>query len=60
MPFKKYKVTTIKTREGIQLGNQEVYIVETHEWNKPKIGEGRKFLTDPPIIEKIISVEEIK
>ena len=57
--MKKFKITTVKTQNGKQLGNENSYIVETESWNKPKVGEGRNFLVDPPIKERIISVEEI-
>ena len=57
--MRKFKITTVKIQNGKQLGNENSYIIETESWNIPKVGDGKDYLVDPPIREKIISVEEI-
>jgi hypothetical protein len=53
----KYKVKMVRTQRGKKLDWEREKIVESSR--KPRIGEGRMLMVDPPIHETIESVEEV-
>ena len=53
----KYKIT-IERKQRDKIIGVEIKIITSNY--KPRIGEGKALLIDPPIYETIIEVEEIK
>lgn len=53
----KYEITLERKQRG-EIIRVETRIIDSTV--KPKVGEGRALLTEPPIYEKIIAVKEIK
>ena len=56
--MRKFKVTLERTQSGKELDWGNEIVMES--WVPPRIGFISALLTDPPILEKIIKVEEIK
>ena len=52
----KYKLTIHRTQRG-ELLSEETLIVES--LLKPKVGEGKALMVDPPIYETVVKVEEL-
>lgn len=52
----KYKLTIHRTQRG-ELLSEETLIVES--FLKPKVGEGKALMVDPPIYETVVKVEEL-
>jgi hypothetical protein len=53
----KYKIKLERTQRGKKLDWTNKLIVECI--SPPKVGQGKALLVDPPIYEKIVSVEKI-
>jgi hypothetical protein len=58
MELKKYKVKFERIQRGKKLDWEHETVIESYV--RPRIGEGRQLLVDPPIHELIVSVEELK
>lgn len=55
--MKTYKLTIEVKKKGDLMETREITVTTLIP---PKVGEGRALLTDPPIIETIVKVEEVK
>lgn len=58
----KYEIKWERTQRGKKIDWEKTEIIEYNGWEagKPKVGEGKALLVDPPIYETIVSVREIK
>lgn len=55
--MKKYSVVIEKTQNGKVLGREERFV---ESYRKPRIGEGYRQLSDPPIEFRVVEVFEIE
>ena len=54
--MKTYKLTVESKKNGVVFNTHEMYVTMLL---KPKVGDGRKLLTDPPTFQTIVKVEKV-